>query len=309
VIRQIPWTLLRGYLMGAADVVPGVSGGTVALVVGIYERLIDSVSAGSSALGHAVRLDWQGTKQWLAKVEWSFIIPLVLGILLAIVTLAGLLEDLLHDHPVQMAGLFTGLIAGSVVISARLVRRWDLARAMVLVAVGLAVFALLGLRGGINEDVVAQATDPELWAFFGAGAIAICAMILPGVSGSFLLVLLGMYTAVLGAVTDRDIGTLAVFLLGAIVGLALFSQLLHWALHHHHDTMMAALIGLMAGSMRVLWPWPGGLDSTELGAPDQFVPATIALAVVASVVVVVIGAYAQRRELQEEAAINAASTD
>ncbi len=301
--------MLRGYLMGAADVVPGVSGGTVALVVGIYERLIESVRAGSSALGHAIRFDWQGTKRWLGRVEWSFIIPLLLGIGLAVVTLAGLLEGLLHDHPVQMAGLFTGLIAGSVVISARLVGRWDIAGILVLIAVGLSAFALLGLRGGVNEDVVAQATDPQLWAFFLAGAVAICAMILPGVSGSFLLVLLGMYAAVLGAVTDRDLGTLAVFLLGTIVGLALFSQLLHWALKHHHDTVMAALIGLMAGSMRVLWPWPGGLDSTELARPDDHVAITVALGAVAFVGVVVVGAYAQRREQIEEAAINAGSRD
>jgi putative membrane protein len=309
VIRETPWTLLRGYLMGAADVVPGVSGGTIALVVGIYERLIDSVRAGSSALGHAVRLDWRGSKDWLARVEWSFIIPLLAGIGLAVITLAGLLEDLLHDHPVEMAGLFTGLIAGSVVISARLVGRWDAQRVVVLIGVGLVVFALLGLRGGVSEDVVAQAADPRLWAFFLAGAIAICAMILPGISGSFLLVLLGMYTAVLGAVTDRDIGTLAIFLVGAVVGLALFSQLLYWALHHHHDTVMAALIGLMAGSMRVLWPWPGGLESTELGSPNEAVAVTVALGVVALAAVVAVGAYAQRREHDHEAAINAASSD
>lgn len=296
--------------MGAADVVPGVSGGTVALVVGIYERLIDSVRAGSSALGHAIRLDWPGTKEWLRKVEWSFIIPLGIGILLAVVTLAGLLEDLLHDYPVQMAGLFTGLIAGSVVISARLVRTWTPGRFVMLAGVALVVFALLGLRGGVDEDAVAQAVDPELWAFFFAGAIAICAMILPGVSGSFLLVLMGMYTALLGAVTDRDIGTLAIFSIGCVVGLALFSQLLSWALHHHHDTVMAALIGLMAGSMRVLWPWPGGLDSTALGMPDEHLAATLVLAVVAFAVVVAVGAYAQQREQSHEASeLSTAPTD
>jgi putative membrane protein len=126
-------------------------------------------------------------------------------------------------------------------------------------------------------------------------------MILPGISGSFLLVILGMYGAVLTAVSDRDLASLAVFMLGAVIGLALFSQLLHWALTNHYDDMMAVLIGLMIGSLRVLWPWPDGLDSTALGAPDEAVPATVALALLGLVVVLAINSIAKRLEHRKAA--------
>ena len=281
VIRETPWTVARGFLMGAADIVPGVSGGTIALIVGIYERLVRSVRAGSSALGRLLRGDLTGFRSWFRAVDWSFIIPLGAGIVLAIFTLAGLLESLLHDQPEEMAGLFSGLIAGSVVIAWPLVRRWTTPRIGVLIGVGAGVFLLLGVREGTTEDTVSQVLDPAMWAFFVAGAIAICAMILPGVSGSFLLVLLGMYGPVLDAVNDRNVITLAVFVVGTVTGLGLFSQILHWALEHHHDTVMAGLIGLMAGSLRVLWPWPNGLDSTALAAPGDDLLVTALLAVVA----------------------------
>ena len=294
VIRETPWTVLRGFLMGAADIVPGVSGGTIALIVGIYERLVRSVRAGSSALGHLLRGDIAGFRHWVRTVEWSFIIPLGVGIVLAIFALAGVLESLLHDQPEEMAGLFSGLIAGSVVIAWPLVRHWSAQRIGVLIGVAVGVFLILGVREGTTEETVSQVLDPALWAFFLAGAIAICAMILPGVSGSFLLVILGMYGPVLDAVNDRDVVTLAVFVIGTVTGLALFSQILNWALEHHHDTMMASLIGLMAGSLRVLWPWPNGLDSTALAAPGDDAAVVLVLALVALAAVLVLGSLGRR---------------
>jgi len=135
--------------------------------------------------------------------------------------------------------------------------------------------------------------DPSLLAFFGAGAIAICAMILPGISGSFILVTLGMYSAVLGAVNDRDVAAVAAVALGCVLGLALFSQVLHWALNQHYNTVMAGLIGLMLGSLRVLWPWPGGVDSTALGSPSGPVLVPVALAVGGLVLVVGINELAK----------------
>ncbi len=288
-IHQTPLTVLRGFLMGAADVVPGVSGGTVALVLGIYERLVKSIRAGSSALGHMAKGDWSEAKRWLTAVEWGFLIPLLGGILLAVVSLAKIIENLLHDHPEEMAGLFVGLIAGSVVIAWRLVKNWSTTNVAILIGVALAVFVALGLREGTSDETVSQLADPALWAFFGAGAVAICAMILPGVSGSFLLVILGMYGPVLEAVNDRDFLTLLVLVIGMTIGLALFSQILSWSLEHHHDLVMATLIGLMAGSVRVLWPWPAGLDSTALGAPESNLPGVLGLAVVALGAVVLLG--------------------
>jgi putative membrane protein len=294
--RDLLLTAARGFAMGAADLVPGVSGGTVALVLGIYERLVASTRAGSSGLGRLLRGDVAGLRAWLARVEWHFVLPLLAGILLAVVTLARIMQRLLRDEPELMAAIFLGLVAGSVVVAWRLIREPRLAHALIILAVGAATFVILGLGGGTSEGSAAQAATPELWAYFAAGAVAICAMILPGVSGSFLLVLLGMYAPILSAVTNGDILVLAVFLVGAVVGLALFSQLLHFALQRQHDVVLAALIGLMAGSIRVLWPWPGGVDSTELGAPEGAVLVALLAAVVAFVAVVVVAGAAQRLE-------------
>lgn len=293
-MRELPWSIARGFLMGAADVVPGVSGGTIALVVGIYERLLESIRSGSSALGSVLRLDWRRALAWAAKVEWGFILPLLAGIALAILTLAGLIESQLEENPVQLAALFLGLVAGSVVVAWRMLRRRDPARLLIMLATAVAVFVLLGVRRGTSEDAVAQLDDAALWVFFASGAVAICAMILPGISGSFILVILGMYGPVLAAVNDRDLLPVAAVGLGAVVGLALFSQLLHWALQHHHDSVLAALIGLMAGSVRVVWPWPDGVDSTALGAPDEAVLVSAVLAAVGLVAVIAIHALSER---------------
>jgi len=280
--------VIRGFLMGAADVVPGVSGGTVALVLGIYRRLISSVKEGAKVLGCAIKFDLAGMRRAFVSVEWTLIAPLLLGILLAVAALSGVIEHLLENSPVEMAGLFFGLVAGSVVVAWGLLEIRDLRRWTVLIVVAIITFVVLGLRGGTSDDTVSQIDDPVLWAFFFAGAIAICAMILPGISGSFLLVTMGMYGPVLAAVNERDFVTVVVFALGCVIGLALFSQVLHWALVEHEPTVMAGLIGLMVGSVRVLWPWPSGLDSTELGWFTTPVVVPIVLAVVGFVVVVAI---------------------
>lgn len=302
-VSRVLLTVLRGFAMGAADIVPGVSGGTIALVLGIYERFVASVRAGSSALGHLVRGDLGGFRRWMREVEWVFVISLGTGIVLAVIALSHLIEDLLDEQTVIMAAVFLGLVAGSVVIATKLLRRPSTLHAVVIAGVGVVVFVLLGWIGGTSEDAVSQASDPALLAFFLAGGVAICAMILPGVSGSFLLVIMGMYAPVLSAVTDGDFVTLAVFLVGTVVGLALFSQALHWALQNHHDLVLAALIGLMAGSVRVLWPWPDGVFTTELGRPDADVVGAVVAAVVAFVAVYWIASVAQRFEAEEEAAL------
>ena len=293
-------SVLRGFAMGAADIVPGVSGGTIALVLGIYERLVASVRAGSSALGSILRGNLSAFREWLGRVEWSLIVPLLIGILLAIVTLAHLIEDLLHDEPVLMASLFVGLVGGSMVIAWLMLKQPALNHMWIAVGVGLAVFVVLGLRSGTSEASVSQLADPALWAFFASGAVAICATILPGISGSFVLVMLGMYGAVLGAVTARDLTALAIFGIGAIVGLGLFSQFLHRALTNHHDAMLAGLIGLMGGSLRVLWPWPLGVDSTDLGVPDSDVGLAIGMAIIGFLVVIAIARIAVRYERDHE---------
>jgi putative membrane protein len=250
-LPSIAAQLARGFSMGAADIVPGVSGGTVALVLGIYERLIRNIREGAGALRRLVTWRPDELAASLRRIEWTWLIALLAGILVAVAALASLLEGLLDDHPIQMAGLFLGLVIGAVVISWRLLDRVDAATIAVVVLAAAAVFLLLGLRTDTTVDeTAAEVVTEPIWAFFLAGAIAICAMILPGISGSFILVLLGMYTEVLGAVNDRDFLVLAVFALGCVVGLALFSTLLSWSLAHHHHWVMAGLIGLMLGSTR-----------------------------------------------------------
>jgi putative membrane protein len=291
--------LARGFAMGSADIVPGVSGGTVALVLGIYERLIANLHSGASAIRHLLQGQVTEFRRRLAEVEWVWLVSLLGGILLAVFALASVLEHLLDTQPVRMAALFFGLVAASVVVAWRLVRRIDLTGLAVMAVTALVLFVLLGSRTSTTatgEEVVTQ----PLWVFFLVGAIAICAMILPGISGSFILVLLGMYTEVLGAVNSRDLPVLAAFALGCAVGLGLFSTLLNWLLEHHHDRVLAVMIGLMLGSLRVLWPWPGGTNTTELGAPSGDVAVPVLLMVAGFTVVLAVEWVAVRRTRHSE---------
>lgn len=271
--------ILRGVFMGSADVVPGVSGGTIAVLLGIYERLIAAISLAAKACGNLLRLDLRSAAARIREVEWGLVLPLLIGIAVAIFTLARVITRLLDDYPEAMAGVFTGLVASSAWVAWRMIRRPDATAAVTTALVAITAFLLLGISGG-------AVTDPSAPVIFGAGAIAICAMILPGVSGSFLLLMLGMYDVVITAVDERDVFVLGVFALGAVIGLALFSQVLDWALSRHHDIVLAAMVGLMIGSLRVLWPWPGGVEDTGLGAPTGTWWIPVLLGVIAALVVV-----------------------
>ena len=252
VIATVLAQLARGFVMGAADIVPGVSGGTVALVFGIYRRLVDSIRDAARALGSLVRLDLAEFRRRFVAIDWLFLVPLGVGILVAVGSLASVIETQLDDNPEEMAGLFFGLVAGSVVVALRLLDNHGPRHYGLMLAVGAAVFWLLGFQSG-------PVSGPTLLMFFGAGALAICAMILPGISGSFILLMIGMYPAVIGAVHDRALAEVAAVGLGAVIGLAVFSTALGWVLDRAFDTVMSALIGLMIGSLRVLWPWPNGV--------------------------------------------------
>jgi putative membrane protein len=262
-VTQLLRFVVGGFCMGSADLVPGVSGGTIALVIGVYERLVGSIREGSSALGAILSGRFDRSVRHLKSVEWRLLLSLLVGIAVAVLTLARVIEHQLEVNATAMAGGFFGLVIGSVVIAWRLLKMPALNHYLIAVVVGIGVFGLLGL----GEDVVVD--NPSFLTYFGAGALAICAMILPGISGSLILLLVGMYQAILGAVNDRDLVAVGVFAVGAVVGLALFSQILHWALARHHDVVLAGLVGLMAGSLRILWPWPNGVDSSALGAPGS----------------------------------------
>ena len=279
--------VIRGFAMGSADIVPGVSGGTIALVLGIYERLILNIRTGADALKAVITGQPGEFVPTLRRVEWVWLSSLLAGILLAVAVLSKIIEQLLDEHPVPMAGLFFGLVVGSVVVAWRLVWHRTAGDFATMFAVGIALFLVLGLRADTHAaEGAAEVVTRSPLVFFLSGALAICAMILPGISGSFILVMIGMYTEVLGAVNDRDLLALGAFALGCVVGLAIFSSMLGWALEHHHDLVMSAMIGLMLGSLRVLWPWPGGTNTTTLEAPSGEIWLPIALAVVGFVVVV-----------------------
>jgi len=189
--------------------------------------------------------------------------------------------------------VFFGLVAASTTVAWREIR--DPARAHIVMAGSIAVitFVILGLRSATEatgEEVVTR----EWWVFTLAGAVAICAMILPGVSGSFLLVMIGMYTEVLGAVNDRDVIALAATAVGCAVGLGVFSTVLNRMLELHHDLVLAAMVGLMVGSLRVLWPWPAGTETTDIAAPEGQVLLTVSVGVAAAIVVIAVDAAVRR---------------
>ena len=255
--------------MGAADVVPGVSGGTIALVMGIYEKLITQVRTAARALADLLRLDVGGFWRRFRSLDFVFLLPLAAGILVAVVSLASIIETQLHDNPEEMAGLFFGLVAASVVIGWDLIRSRSGGHLVIMLVVAVAVFLLLGFQSG-------PVADPSPGVFVGAGALAICVMIRTGLSGSFILLMIGMYAEVITAVHDRELVDLALLGVGAVLGLSLFSTVLGWLLDNHGDRVMAALVGLMLGSLRVLWPWPDGvgvisedevIDGTRLQLP------------------------------------------
>jgi putative membrane protein len=286
-LRSLGSQFIRGCAMGAADIVPGISGGTVALVTGIYERLIANIGGGAQFLKALItgRLGLAG--QWARKIEWAWLISLLAGVLITIALLSSVLTNLLESQPVRTAAVFFGLVAGATWITGSRMRAWGMSHLGIVVAAAVGLFFVLGLRSETEATKDSLVTQP-LWVFFAAGAVAICAMILPGISGSLILVMLGMYSEVLAAISERNLGALAATALGCVLGLALFSTLLNWMLFHHHDRVIAAMIGLMIGSLRVLWPWPGGTATTSLGAPsgDLWVPMLLGAVAIFSVIVV-----------------------
>lgn len=241
--------------MGGADIIPGVSGGTMALIVGIYERLIDSLSSGSSMLVALLRLQPYQAGKHARDVDWWLVIPLLAGIVVAIGGASFFLPGLMEEHPHQMRGLFLGLVAASIAVPWLRIGRMTWRLLLIALAGAVIAFFVVGL------PLLGAEPDPSLLRVFASAGIAICAMILPGVSGAFLLEVMGIYEPTIEALRSaigldlRAIGYAAVFVLGAAVGLGVFSKILDWLLSHYHDRTMAALIGLMAGSLRALWPW------------------------------------------------------
>ncbi|MEY3005838.1 MAG: hypothetical protein RI942_180 [Pseudomonadota bacterium] len=255
--------LLRGALMGAADVVPGVSGGTMALITGIYPKLLSSIASFDlAALRMLVRGDIAGA--W-NHVNGRFLIFLVLGIGFSILSLAQGILWAMDAHPLPLWSFFWGLIAASAWTLQRQLGQLTWSKTMVLV--------LAAAIGASFVLIAPRELDPALWMYFGAGFVAICAMILPGVSGSLLLLLMGMYQPVLLALKSFDLLVVAVFATGAASGLMSFSRLLRYLLSRHHDLTLAALTGFLWGSLTMVWPWRSEGDLPIPMFPSSFADA------------------------------------
>ncbi len=242
---------IKGFCMGAVDVIPGVSGGTMAFILGIYEELIDSIR--SFDLEFLRLLVSLRLRDALDHVSWQFLIAVGTGILTAVFTLARILSWLLQNRPVLIWSFFFGLIVASVFTVSRYIKRWS---PSIFVWIGLGAISAYFVVG-----MIPISTPDTPWFLFMSGAIAICAMILPGISGAFVLVLLGKYNYVLEAVNQRDFFTLFLVAAGAAAGLTTFVRLLKWLFDRHHDLTVAILTGLMLGSLRKVWPWKETLQT------------------------------------------------
>lgn len=235
----------KGFCMGAADVVPGVSGGTMALILGIYETLINAIR--SFNLNFIRLLFSLKFKEAFLSASLPFILPLIIGILSAILSLAKILSWLLYNHPIVIWSFFFGLIMASIFTVGKRITEWKISSITAAAFGTVIAFFLFG--------VIPLATPNAWWFIFLSGFVAICAMILPGISGAYILVLLGKYHYILEAVNSMDLLVLLVFISGALLGILSFVRIIWWFLKTYHDITMAVLIGLMIGSLRRIWPW------------------------------------------------------
>lgn len=243
--------VLKGCAMGAADVVPGVSGGTIAFISGIYEELINSIK---SIDLQALKLFFSGKfKGFWEKINGNFLLSVVCGIGISIFSLAKLMTWLLTNHPIYIWSFFFGLIIASSVLVSKEIRKWDIFTIIALIAGACIAYTI---------TVLSPASTPETWWFVMlSGAIAICAMILPGISGAFILLLMGKYTYLMTAVSQLNFGTITVFVIGAVIGIVSFSHLLSWLLKNYHTLTVALLTGFMVGSLNKVWPWKETVDT------------------------------------------------
>lgn len=238
-------SLLKGCCMGAADVVPGVSGGTIAFITGIYERFVNAIKSIDIT---AARLLFKGRlREFEEHVDGRFLLSVVGGIAISIFSLAKLMTWLLAAYPIAVWSFFFGLIIASAFLVAQDVRRWTVASGTAIIVGTIAAFAI---------TVASPAETPQTWWFVMlSGAIAICAMILPGISGAFILLLMGQYTHIMAAVANLRIGVIAAFATGAVAGIIAFSRLLSLLLRKYRDVTVATLTGFMVGSLNKVWPW------------------------------------------------------
>ncbi|CAN5214085.1 DUF368 domain-containing protein [soil metagenome] len=258
---------LKGMAMGAADVVPGVSGGTIAFITGIYQELISTISGVNLSLFGVLKNE--GFKSFWQKINGNFIIALLTGILISIFSVMRIANYLLEEHPIHIWSFFFGLILASVWFVANQIPKWNfkiIAALIIGAALAFYIVSLPPMSGTAGN-----------WFLFFAGAIAICAMILPGISGAFILVLLGAYQPVTEAARDFDVKTLGIVAIGAVVGLLSFSRILKWLFENYSNITLAVLTGFIAGSLNKIWPWKKVLETAQFGEKTKAIRETSVL--------------------------------
>lgn len=261
--------LIRGALIGMAELVPGISGGTVALVVGIYER---ALNAGNQLM-----------KRQFRAVDWPLLIAVGLGMVTAVFTLSTVLHDFVENSPEYARGLFLGMVIVSIWVPVAMMDPRDMRRrGAVLIPLALVAAAIGFLATSFTST---PQTDPSLIVVFFAASIAVCALVLPGVSGSFLLLAMGLYTPIMGSLSDREWDVILTFLAGAVLGIVLFIKGLTWALTSHRTITLTVMAGLMLGSLRALWPWQN--DDAQLLAPGDNALAVFGMTLIGAAVVAV----------------------
>lgn len=252
---------ITGFTMGLADLIPGVSGGTIAFISGIYEQLLYSIKVSS---GKAIKLFLQGKiKEGIQTIPFKFLIPLLGGIFTAVFSLARLLSFLLEVYPEFVFSLFFGLVLASTWLVLKRITKWNTTNVIGFILSFIGAYILVG--------AVPVSTPNNLPMIFASGMLAICAMILPGISGSFILLLLGKYDQILDAAKNVQVVTLLIFMTGCVLGLALFSRFLSWLFAKHHNISVAILAGFMLGSVRKIWPWKETLE-TRINSHGETVP-------------------------------------
>ncbi len=244
-IKKYALTYFKGIAMGAADIVPGVSGGSIALIAGIYQELLNSINSFSvDNLKLLTRFEFT---KFFKAVNGKFLLSLLLGILTSVFALSSVITYLMANHPIPLWSFFSGLILVSAFLILKDIRRWHL---------GIVLAVLVGALIAWWVTNLPPTTTPDaMWFTFLSGSIAICAMILPGISGSFILLILGQYESILQAVKDRNVLKLAVFAAGCAVGILTFSRVVSWLLKKYHSVTIGLLSGFMLGSVNELWPW------------------------------------------------------
>lgn len=254
-LLQYIFIALKGVAMGAADVVPGVSGGTIAFISGIYEELITSIN--NIDLSLLKILQKEGVKAFWLKLNGNFLLALFLGIAISVFSLAKFISWLLVNQPILLWSFFFGLVVASIFFVGKEISKWSLATIVMLVLGAAVAYYITTLPPTENTD--------SLPFLFLSGALAVCAMILPGISGAFILVLLGSYKTILDAVHERDIKIVATVAVGAIFGLLSFAKLLKWMFSHYKNITLGLLTGFILGSLNKIWPWKKVLETKTFG--------------------------------------------